>query len=158
MRHHYLNRRQSLALLGASAGLLIIGATRASAAGKMTMHKSPTCGCCSKWAARMREAGFTVEEVVEADMDAVKAKFGVPKAMQSCHTALIDGYVVEGHVPAEAIDRLLVEQPKVTGVAAPGMPSGSPGMEMGEAEVFMLYLFDAASSREFGKWRGAKPA
>jgi hypothetical protein len=82
---------------------------------------------------------------------------GVPKAMQSCHTALIDGYVVEGHVPTDAINRLLAERPKVTGVAAPGMPSGSPGMEMGEAEVFTLYLFDAASSREFGKWRGSKP-
>lgn len=156
MRHYYLNRRRSLALLGASAGLLIVGS--AQAAGKMTMHKSPTCGCCSKWAARMRDAGFTVKEIVEADMDAVKAKLGVPKTMKSCHTAEIDGYIVEGHVPAEAINRLLAARPKVTGVAAPGMPSGSPGMEMGEEEVFTLYLFDAASSREFGKWRGAKPA
>jgi hypothetical protein len=154
MRHNHLTRRQSLLLLGAGASLLVTGAARA--AGNMTMHKSATCGCCSKWAARMREAGFTVEEVVEADMDAVKAKLGVPKAMQSCHTALIDGYIVEGHVPADAINRLLAERPKVTGVAAPGMPSGSPGMEMGEAEVFTLYLFDAASSREFGKWRGSK--
>ncbi len=156
MRNDHFSRRRSLLLLGASVGLLMAGAARA--AGKMTMHKSATCGCCSKWAARMREAGFTVEEIVEADMDAVKTKLGVPRAMQSCHTALIDGYVVEGHVPSDAINQLLAERPKVTGVAAPGMPSGSPGMEMGEAEVFTLYLFGAESSREFGKWRGAKPA
>jgi hypothetical protein len=156
MYNFHFNRRGSLTFLGAAMACLMVGP--APAAGQMTMHKSATCGCCGKWAARMREAGFSVEEVIETDMEAVKSKFGVPETMKSCHTALIEGYVIEGHVPAEAINRLLVERPKVTGVAAPGMPTGSPGMEVGEAEVYPLYLFDAASSREFGKWRGAKPA
>ena len=156
MGRKQINRRHGLMFLGAMAASLVFGPARS--ASKMTMHKSATCGCCSKWAARMREAGFSVEEVIEPDMTAVKTKFGVPAAMQSCHTAEIDGYIVEGHVPADAINRLLGERPRVKGVAAPGMPMGSPGMEMGEAEVYPLYLFDAASSKDFGKWRGAKPA
>jgi hypothetical protein len=157
MGAHAIDRRKCLMFLGA-ATLLMSRTGPARAVGKMTMHKSATCGCCSKWAARMREAGFEVEEVIEADMAAIKTKFGVPTAMQSCHTARIDGYLVEGHVPADALHRLLTERPGVLGVAAPGMPAGSPGMEAGEAEVYPLYLFDAASSREFGKWRGSKPA
>ena len=152
-----INRRKCLISLGA-ASLLMSRTDPARAVGKMTMHKSATCGCCSKWAARMREAGFEVEEVIEADMAAIKMKFGVPTAMQSCHTAQMEGYIVEGHVPADALHGLLAERPGVVGVAAPGMPAGSPGMETGEAEVYPLYLFDAASSREFGKWRGSKPA
>lgn len=156
MRNISFSRRMSLIMAGVTTASFMVGG--AGATGKMTMHKSATCGCCSKWAARMREAGFTVEEAVEADMASVKARLAVPAAMQSCHTAEIEGYIVEGHVPADAINRLLTERPRVTGVAAPGMPMGSPGMEMGEAEVYALYLFDAASSREFGKWRGGKPA
>ncbi len=157
MSAHMIHRRQCFMFLGAAA-LLLSRTGSARAVGKMTMHKSATCGCCSKWAARMREAGFEVEEAIEADMAAIKTKFGVPAAMQSCHTAQIEGYIVEGHVPADALHRLLAERPRVTGVAAPGMPGGSPGMEAGEEEVYSLYLFDAASSREFGKWRGSKPA
>lgn len=152
----HFSRRKFLISLGAAAASLGIVPSRA--AGVMTMHKSATCGCCSKWAARMREAGFTVEEVIEADMAAVKSRLGVPKAMQSCHTARIDGYVVEGHVPADAIRRILADRPGFVGVAAPGMPAGSPGMEVGEAEVYPLYLFDAERSKAFGSWRGANPA
>lgn len=152
-----LSRRDNLRLFGAAA-IFLAGAARADDARKMTVHKSATCGCCGKWAARMREAGYVVEEIIETDMKAVKAKLGVPEKMASCHTAEIDGYIVEGHVPAQAIAQLLRERPKFIGIAAPGMPSGSPGMEMGEAEVYTLYLFDAAGAREFGKWLGDKPA
>ena len=153
-----LSRRQATLFLGLCAGALLGGAARAQDAKKMIVHKSPTCGCCGKWAARMRAAGYVVEEVLESDMKAVKAKFGVPESMASCHTAEFDGYIIEGHVPAEAIARLLKERPKVTGIAAPGMPAGSPGMEGGEPEVYPLYLFDASGAREFGKWLGDKPA
>lgn len=156
MGYGRISRRKCLIYLGVAAAPLMTGPARAT--GLMTMHKNATCGCCSKWAARMREAGFTVEEVIEADMSALKSRLGVPKAMQSCHTARIDGYVVEGHVPADAIHRMLAERPGFVGVAAPGMPAGSPGMEGGEAEVYPLYLFNADNSREFGKWRGTKPA
>lgn len=153
-----LSRRQATLLLGLSASALLGAAAWAQDAKKMIVHKSPTCGCCGKWAARMREAGYVVEEVLESDMKAVKTRLGVPENMASCHTVEFDGYIIEGHVPAEAIARLLKERPKVTGVAAPGMPAGSPGMEGGEAEVYTLYLFDASGARDFGKWLGDKPA
>lgn len=149
------NRRHALLFLAASASALCVGVARAEA--KMVMHKSATCGCCSKWAARMREAGYIVEEIVEDDMNAVKKRLGVPGDMASCHTAEIDGYIIEGHVSSAAVARLLKERPKAIGLAAPGMPGGSPGMESAEPEEFTLYLFDASDRREFGRWIGDKP-
>ncbi|WP_457797711.1 DUF411 domain-containing protein [Methylocystis sp. S23] len=155
---HEFSRREAARFLGAAAAALIAGGARAEEAKKMIVHKSPTCGCCGGWAARMRAEGYAVEEIKEADMEAVKARLGVPERMASCHTAEIDGYVIEGHVPPQAVAQLLKERPKAAGVAAPGMPMGSPGMEMGEPEIYALYLFDASGAREFGKWRGDKPA
>lgn len=152
------SRRHAIYFLGAAASALCAGAASADDGKKMIVHKSATCGCCGGWAKRMREAGYVVEEINEPDMKAIKAKFGVPEKMASCHTAELDGYIIEGHVPAQAIAQLLKERPKVIGIAAPGMPMGSPGMEMGEPEVYPLYLFDAAGAREFGKWLGEKPA
>lgn len=152
-----ISRRQAALFLGVAAGALFTGAARADS-GKMVVHKSPTCGCCGGWAQRMRAEGYVVEEIKEADMQAVKARHGVPKDMASCHTAELDGYVIEGHVPPQAVAKLLKERPKVTGLAAPGMPMGSPGMEMGEPEAYTLYLFGASGAREFGKWLGDKPA
>ncbi|WP_374403516.1 DUF411 domain-containing protein [Niveibacterium sp.] len=96
-------------------------------------YKNPSCGCCGGWAAHMRQAGFKVTEKPVEDMDAIKRRLGVPAAAASCHTATVGGYVVEGHVPAASVKRLLAEKPKVAGIAAPGMPAGSPGME-GSAE------------------------
>jgi hypothetical protein len=154
----HLSRRQTLLFLGAAAGALAASAAMAEEPKKMIVHKSPTCGCCGGWAKHMRAAGFIVEEINEPDMKAIKAKFGVPEKMASCHTAELDGYIIEGHAPAQAVARLLKERPKAIGLAAPGMPMGSPGMEMGEAETYTLYLFDASGSREFGNWLGDKPA
>jgi hypothetical protein len=94
--------------------------------------KSPTCGCCRGWVEHMRRAGFKVEVTDLADVAPIKAEHGVAPELQSCHTSLVDGYVVEGHVPAEDIRRLLDERPQIAGLAAPGMPVGSPGMEVGE--------------------------
>jgi hypothetical protein len=93
--------------------------------------KSPTCGCCTGWVEHMRKAGFQVEVQDVEDLTAIKAENGVATEHQSCHTGLVDGYTIEGHVPADDIVRLLAERPKITGLAAPGMPVGSPGMEMG---------------------------
>jgi hypothetical protein len=152
------SRREASLLLSAAAAALFSGAAFAEDAKKMVVHKSATCGCCGGWSKRMRAAGFVVEEIIEPDMKAVKARLGVPEKMASCHTAEIDGYVIEGHVPAQAIAQVLKERPKAIGIAAPGMPMGSPGMEMGEPEVYTLYLFDASGAREFGKWLGDKPA
>jgi hypothetical protein len=155
MANNLFTRRETLRLAAVAA--LIPGWARAEDATKVVMHKSPTCGCCGAWSARMREAGYVVEEIVEADMPSVKKRLGVPEPLSSCHTAEIDGYIVEGHVPPQAVARLLKERPKAIGLAAPGMPAGSPGMEGGAAEVYRLYLFDASGARPFGDWRGDKP-
>ena len=98
----------------------------------VTVYKSPTCGCCASWVDHLRENGFTVDVQDVDDLQTVKAEHGIPAALQSCHTAIVDGYVVEGHVPAGDVKRLLVERPDAAGLAVPGMPVGSPGMEQGD--------------------------
>lgn len=107
----------------------------------VALHASSACQCCHLWARRMEEAGFRIETTFAQDIGAVKREFGVPTALQSCHTALVEGYVVEGHVPASALVRLLTERPSVKGLAVPGMPGGSPGMESAPAEPFDVIAF-----------------
>jgi|UPI0003792476 hypothetical protein len=104
-------------------------ATTSQANQTITMYKSPNCDCCGAWAKHMEQAGFTVVEKKRDDMDVIKSKYGVSERLASCHTALIDGYVIEGHVPAEDVIRLLKERPAVVGLTAPGMPMQSPGMQ-----------------------------
>jgi hypothetical protein len=99
------------------------------AASAMTVYKSPTCGCCAKWVDHMRANGFTVTVQDMPDVQPIKAKHGVPSSLTSCHTGIIGGYVVEGHIPAATVKKLLVERPAIAGIAVPGMPMGSPGME-----------------------------
>jgi hypothetical protein len=94
------------------------------------VYKDPTCGCCSKWIDHLRSHGFTVRATDSATMDEIKTARGVPRQARSCHTAVVGGYVVEGHVPAADIQRLLKERPAIAGLAVPGMPIGSPGMEV----------------------------
>lgn len=101
----------------------------AYAAGELMVYKDPYCGCCTAWIEHMRANGFTVKFEDRQDMDAIKEASGVAPELASCHTAMIDGYVIEGHVPAAEVKRLLEEQPSVLGLAVPGMPMGSPGME-----------------------------
>ena len=98
----------------------------------VTVYKTPTCGCCKAWAAYMEREGFRVESRDVADLAAVKDSLGVPSDLASCHTGVVDGYVVEGHVPAEHVRRLLAERPDARGLTVPGMPIGSPGMEQGD--------------------------
>ncbi|NMG36435.1 DUF411 domain-containing protein [Azoarcus sp. TTM-91] len=95
----------------------------------VTMYKDPNCGCCGKWAEHMRANGFEVKEVASSQMAEIKQTAGLPPKLASCHTAKVGGYVVEGHVPAADVKRLLAEKPAVVGISAPGMPQGSPGME-----------------------------
>jgi hypothetical protein len=131
------------------AGLALVAAmTQArfeaqEAAPSMTVYKSPTCGCCGKWVTIMREQGFDVKTMNVDDMSQIKATYGVAPELGSCHTALVGGYVVEGHVPVESVKRLLREKPKVAGIAVPGMPVGSPGMEVpsGKKEPFDVIAF-----------------
>lgn len=102
----------------------------ASSASHVVMHKNPGCGCCDLWAEHLRTYGFTVESIEDPRILAFKAERSIPGPLMSCHTAVIDGYFVEGHVPANDILKLLKEKPEhVTGIAVPGMPLGSPGME-----------------------------
>ena len=95
---------------------------------KVTVYKSPTCGCCVSYVAYLKGHGYDVDLVVTDDMDAIKAEHHIPANMQSCHTMIIDDYFVEGHVPLEAVDKLLAEQPDINGISLPAMPTGSPGM------------------------------
>ncbi|CAK0761230.1 hypothetical protein CCP2SC5_280029 [Azospirillaceae bacterium] len=112
----------------------------------MTVWAAPGCDCCEKWVEHMTKAGFNVIVHRSEDMAAIKSANGVPEAVQSCHTALVDGYVVEGHVPADVVARVLTQRPDAKGVAAPGMPQGSPGMGDGPHEPYDIVLFGGLSS------------
>lgn len=104
----------------------------------LLVYKTPTCGCCTGWIAHMREAGFAVDARDVTDIMSVKLDAGIPAGASSCHTTLVDGYYVEGHVPAEQVKRLLVERPDIAGIAVPGMPTGSPGMEGPNARPYQV--------------------
>ena len=121
-----------LVLTAASLGAAARAHAPAGNGPAISIYKTPTCGCCAKWVDHLKNAGFrtTVTDMPQASLDNVKAKHNVPAKMHSCHTAVVDGYVIEGHVPASEVKRLLKERTKVTGLAVPGMPLGSPGMEV----------------------------
>ena len=112
------------------------------------VYKTPTCGCCNLWVDHLREAGFEVDARNLNDLIPVKIDAGVPPRMSSCHTALIDGYVVEGHIPAEHVKRLLDERPDIVGIAVPGMPIGSPGMEGIGARPYQVLSWDREGNVE----------
>lgn len=116
----------------------------------MVVHKSPTCGCCELWVEHMRQAGFPVEVRNVQNVHPVKQRLGVPFGKGSCHTAEVDGYVIEGHVPAEDIKRLLAQQPDARGLVLPGMPLGSPGMEVpgGQTEPYTVELVTSDGTTE----------
>jgi hypothetical protein len=118
------------------------GASAAASALLAVVYKTPTCGCCAKWVDHLRAGGFTVEVHDMESVDPVKAELGVPGALASCHTARVGGYVFEGHVPADVIQRVLREKPQITGVAVPGMPMGSPGMEGSYKDPYDIVAFD----------------
>jgi hypothetical protein len=98
----------------------------------VVVYKTPTCGCCSLWIEHLRANGFDVKAVDVDDIESVKTTYGIPANLESCHTAVVANYAIEGHVPADAVQRLLRERPDVAGIAVPGMPIGSPGMEVGD--------------------------
>ena len=124
----------------------------ASAAKEIYVYKSPTCTCCHEWESYLTENGYVVHSIPTADMAEIKEQMGVPEAAWSCHTAVIDGYVVEGHVPIEAITDLLSSRPEIDGIALPGMPSGSPGMPGEKAAPFQVLAIDAGATNDFGAY------
>jgi len=135
--------------LGAGAALVVVSpALRASAAPvAMTVYKSPLRGCCGEWVKHVQAAGFTVRVVAVDDVAEVNRTAGVPDALEGCHTALVGAYVISGHVPADLVQKMLAEKPKFTGLAVPGMPQGSPGMEQGQARQH----YDVVSFDRSGK-------
>jgi hypothetical protein len=121
-------------------GAILLGPQSGQAA-DVVVYKSPTCGCCKDWVAHMRESGFNVQVHDRYDMSPIKQQMGVPQHLQSCHTASVGMYVIEGHVPADDIIRLLREKPAVAGLSAPGMPMGSPGMEGPRKDPYDVLTF-----------------
>lgn len=115
-------------------------ATSPSTLPTLTMYKDPNCGCCAKWGEHMRGAGFTVTEINSSDMTTVKREQGVPEPMYSCHTAIVGAYVIEGHVPADLVKKVLAERPAFRGLSAPGMPQSAPGMDIGN-EKYDIHSF-----------------
>lgn len=118
----------------------------------ITVYKSPTCSCCHEWEAYLRGLGYTVTSVPTDDMSAVKSQYGVPQDALSCHTAVIDGYAVEGHVPVAAIEDLLAARPTVDGIALPAMPAGSPGMPGVKDGPFEVLAITDGVASPFGSY------
>lgn len=145
-----LTRREWLArAFGTAAALAVTGPAALAAAlpapTLVTVHKDKSCQCCEKWVTHMRSSGFRVVVRDEKDLDAVKDQLGVPVALRSCHTARVGSYLVEGHVPAADVRRMLTTRAKVVGLAVPGMPVGTPGMEIPgrAAERYDVLSFDS---------------
>ncbi|MCF7966499.1 MAG: DUF411 domain-containing protein [Methylobacter tundripaludum] len=146
--------------------LLIIGLLAANTAGvraedkpiDIVVHRSPSCTCCGKWLEHLKDNNFNVKDVVTNDVQAVKDKYGVSREIASCHTAIVDGYIVEGHVPANDIKTLLTTKSKVAGIAVPGMVDGSPGMEMGDSkDAYKVLSFDRENhTKVFNSYEGTQ--
>ncbi|MRX49400.1 DUF411 domain-containing protein [Paracoccus sp. S-4012] len=159
MPNTIISRRAMLSGAGALALLTPLALrVQADPLPPMTVTKDPSCGCCGDWIEHLRSAGFPVRVIESDDVLALKQRLGVPHDLASCHTAEVDGYVVEGHVPASAIQRLLAERPEATGLAVPGMPGGSPGMDYpGVApERYEVVLFGPTGLETFARFRGAR--
>lgn len=124
----------------------------------IVVYRSPTCTCCGKWLEHLKKNNFNVKDIVTEDIQAIKNKYGVSEAMASCHTAIVDGYVIEGHVPANDIMKLLKTRPKIAGIAVPGMPIGTPGMEMGDRkDSYNVMSFDQENHYEnFSSYEGTQ--
>jgi hypothetical protein len=145
------SRRTFVKTFAAAVALGALPRARAQSRPAMTMYMSPACGCCEQWESHVRAAGFQLEKHKLGDVVPMKQKLGVPEALYSCHTATVGGYVIEGHVPAADVKRLLAERTGVKGLAVPGMVSGSPGMEQGPAQPYATLAFDARGTRVFAR-------
>ena len=129
------------AALLVNAGLIYAESDKAKI--DIEVHRSPTCSCCGKWVEHLKQSNFNVKDIVSDDVQAIKDQYGITKELASCHTALVNGYAIEGHVPADDIKTLLKNKPNVVGLTVPGMPSGTPGMEMGgKKDAYQVISFD----------------
>ena len=141
------NRRQAFRLfgLGMASGLITLTGRPVWAAGQpaITVYKNPECGCCGIWSKYLQARGYKVKVLMREDMEPIKLRAGVPDDLATCHTAFIEDYVVEGHVPLPAIRKMLKHRPTTPGIAVPGMPAGSPGMPTVNPEPYKVIAFDA---------------
>ncbi len=151
-----VTRRGALGLFAASWVSSTFSASAHTS--NVLVHKDPNCGCCTAWVRHLQENGFAATVDERADLEIVRKRMGVPNDLAACHTAGIDGYVIEGHVPAMAIRRLLQMRPKAIGLAVPGMPAGSPGMEGGTPRQYDVVLFWGTGREPFMRFVGAEPA
>ncbi len=138
--------KNTLAILMIAVLVFLAGC---SSAEKVTVYKTAQCGCCVGYIAALDKADFAVEPNEVQDMSPIKEKYGVPADMQSCHTAVVGKYFIEGHVPLEAVHKLLEEQPDIDGIALPDMPAGSPGMPGEKTEPFVVYAVKDGKTSEF---------
>lgn len=143
-----MDRKHFLYTLFAAPFLGACGAAGTQAHAAMKVFKDPSCGCCGNWVEHLRANGFTVDVEEVADIAEYSKRYGVPSELRSCHTGVIENYTIEGHVPAADIQRLLRDHPDAKGLAVPGMPIGSPGMEGATRQAYSVLLFtaDGASS------------
>jgi len=151
-----LNRRTFA--IGAALLPLLAGSGRAQGAlPVITVHKDPNCGCCGAWVDYLKQNGFSANVVETSNLDKIRARLGVPAALRSCHTAEIGGYVIEGHVPAGPIKRLLAERPQAIGLAVAGMPDSSPGMDVpGAKDSYDVTLFGKAGQKRYARFQGRR--
>lgn len=150
-------KRRELFAAALAASLPALVSAAAPALPPVQVWKSPTCGCCGAWVTHMRQAGFAVEVHEVQDIDASRRLLGMPATYGSCHTARVAGYLLEGHVPAVEVRRLLAMKPEAIGLAVPGMPVGSPGMEMGaQRDAYEVLLVEkGGGARVFARYSGA---
>ena len=145
--------------IGLAAAFLVLRRSPAEAGSPaILVHKDPNCSCCSGWVKHLKDAGFTVTVERTTDLQPVRKRLGVPADLAACHTAEVDGYVLEGHVQAVAVRRLLEERPTAIGLAVPGMPAGSPGMEGGVPQKYEVVLFGATGRQSFMHFVGSEIA
>jgi hypothetical protein len=143
-------------LFVAASSLLQSAMPAAAAEPAITVHKDPSCSCCSGWVQHLQKGGFPTKVIEMRDLDAVKTRLKIPDDLAACHTAEVAGYVIEGHVPASALKRFLAEKPDATGLAVPGMPAGSPGMEGGTPERYDVVLFGPNGRRTYMSFIGER--
>jgi len=149
-KRHFETGSSKMRNLSTACGLVLVAillvSCRSADPGTITVYKTSTCGCCGKWIEHLKASGFAVEAIDVENVGQIKRRHGVPAELSACHTALVDGYVIEGHVPAGDVKRLLEERPEIAGLAVPEMPIGSPGMEGPNPEPYEVIAFTRQGS------------
>jgi hypothetical protein len=153
-----ISRRMFLGGVAASLLFARLGGPALAQSRRMVVHKDPNCGCCGAWVDHLRANGFEVSVTETAQLNRIKARLGVPNALASCHTAEIDGFIIEGHVPAGSVRKLLSLRPNIRGLAVPGMPVGSPGMEVEgtPSETYDVIAFGPYGQSAFARYEGVR--